>query len=721
MKSFLLPVAVCALLLSGPAPAGDTGASKSMPFTSDNPFAKPSTLPLQLPPFDKIKDEHFRPAFEAGMAEELKEMDVIAREPAAPTFDNTIVAMERAGQLLNRVNTVFGNLNASNTNDEIQAIDTEMSPKLAAHADEIYLNSALFKRVDTLFQQRDSLKLDAESATLLERYHTRFVRAGARLSDADKVRLRGLNEKISALTTQFQQNVLKSTKDDAVVVDKASDLDGLSAEQIGAAAQAAKGRGLEGKWLISLRNTTQQPVLSQLKNRALRERVHKASSARSAGGSADTTALIAQIVKLRAQHASLLGYANHAAEILSDETAGTPEAVNKILAQLAPAAVANAKQEAADIQKVIDAEARAAGRKSFKLQPWDWQYYTEIVRKARFDFDESQVKPYFELNHVLQDGVFYAAHELYGLSFKERHDLPVYQADVRVFDVFDADGSQLGLFLADFFARDNKQGGAWMNEYVSQSRLFNRKPVVVNNLNIVKPAAGQPVLVTFDEVTTMFHEFGHGLHGLFSSVQYPALAGTNVPRDFVEYPSQYNEMWAVWPSVLANYARHYQTGELLPKALLDKVLAAGKFNEGFKTTEYLAASLLDQSWHQISEKQAPAADQVMAFEAAALKKAGVDYAPVPPRYHSAYFLHVFSGGYSAGYYAYLWSEILARDTEHWFKTHGGLLRANGDYLRAKVLSRGRSDEPKRIFSEFYGGEPEIGPLLEHRGLSLPRK
>jgi peptidyl-dipeptidase Dcp len=426
----------------------------------------------------------------------------------------------------------------------------------------------------------------------------------------------------------------------------------------------------------------------------------------------------AKVVKLRAERAALLGYPNHAAYVLEDETAGTTAAVNKILSELAPAAEANARKEAAEMQKVIDQQAKAAGRESFELQPWDWAFYAEQVRKAQYAFDESQVRPYFELKHVLEDGVFYAAHELYGLTFKERHDLPVYQADVRVFEVFNEDGSPLGLFLADYFARDNKQGGAWMNEYVSQSRLLDLKPVVVNNLNIVKPAEGQPVLLTFDEVSTMFHEFGHGLHGLFSSVKYPLFAGTAVPSDFVEYPSQYNEMWAADPKVFAHYAKHYQTGDPMPKALVDKIVAARKFNEGFATSEYLAATLLDQAWHQIPASDAPAAKDVMLFEAAALKKNGVDYGAVPPRYHTPYFAHIFSGGYSAGYYSYIWSDVLAKDTEHWFDTHGGLQRANGDYLRAKVLSRGFSADSTTIFKEFYGRDPEVGPLLEHRGLVL---
>ena len=708
----LLPV-LSTLMLAIPAQAATLDEA--------NPFAQPSALPLQYPAFDRIHDGDFRPAFEAGMAEQRAEAAAIARDPEVPTFDNTLVALERSGRLLDRVQTVFSNINAANTNSEMQKIQTEMSPKLAAHRDAILLDAALFARVQMLYEQRAKLGLDAESTQLLKRTYTQFIRAGAPLSDADKTRLRELNAQLSSLTTQFQQNVLKATKDAAVVVDEVKLLDGFSEPQIAAAANAAKARELDEKWLITMQNTTIQPALAQLKNRALRERIYKASIGRSVGGAFDNTAVVAQIVRLRAERAKLLGYSSHAAYVLEDETAGSIAAVNKMLGELAPPAVANAKKEAADIQKLIDAQARAEHGKSFKLEPWDWAFYAEQVRAAKYAFDEAQVRPYFELDHVLKDGVFYAAHELYGLSFTERSDLPVYQPDVRVFDVTDRDGSPLGIFIADDYARDSKQGGAWMNAYVSQSGLFGWKPVVANHLNIPKPSAGQPTLLSFDEVTTLFHEFGHALHGLFSNVQYPSLAGTAVPRDFVEYPSQYNEMWARDPKVLANYAKHWQTGEALPQALADKVLAAAKFNQGFKTTEYLAAAIADQRWHQLAEGKTPAAKDVPAFEDAALKQAGVAFAPVAPRYHTTYFSHVFSGGYSAGYYAYLWSDVLARDTEHWMKTHGGLQRANGDFLRAKVLSRGRSADVLTLFKDFYGQDPDIAPLLENRGLVLAKK
>ncbi len=713
MKILQLLTVLSTLMLTIPVQAATLDAA--------NPFARASTLPLQYPAFDKIHDGDFRPAFEAGMAEQRAEAAAIARNPEAPTFDNTLVALERSGGLLDRVQTVFSNINAANTNSEMQKIQTEMSPKLAAHRDAIFLDAALFARVQMLYEQRAKLGLDAESAQLLKRTYTQFIRAGSPLSDVDKTRLRELNAQLSSLTTQFQQNVLKATRNAAVVVDDVKLLDGFSEPQIAAAANAAKVRELDGKWLIAMQNTTIQPALAQLKNRALRERIHTASIGRSVGGAFDNTAVVAQIVRLRAERAKLLGYSSHAAYVLEDETAGSVAAVNKMLGELAPPAVANAKKEAADIQKLIDAQARVEHGKSFKLEPWDWAFYAEQVRAAKYAFDEAQVRPYFELDHVLKDGVFYAAHELYGLSFTERSDLPVYQPDVRVFDVSDRDGSQLGIFIADYYARDSKQGGAWMNAYVSQSGLFGWKPVVANHLNIPKPSAGQPTLLSFDEVTTLFHEFGHAVHGLFSNVQYPSLAGTAVPRDFVEYPSQYNEMWARDPKVLANYAKHWQTGEALPQALADKVLAAAKFNQGFKTTEYIAAAIADQRWHQLAEGKTPAAKDVLAFEDAALKQAGVAFAPVAPRYHTTYFSHVFSGGYSAGYYAYLWSDVLARDTEHWMKTHGGLQRANGDFLRAKVLSRGRSADVLTLFKDFYGQDPDIAPLLENRGLVLAKK
>jgi peptidyl-dipeptidase Dcp len=699
-------------------PANTSQAANAATAAANSPFAQASSLPYNLPPFDQIKDADYKPAFEAGMAQQRREASAIAANPAAPDFDNTIVALERSGQMLTRVKDVFFNLINANTSPELDQIQQEMAPRLAAHQDAIFLDPQLFARVEQLYQQRAKLGLDPESLRLLERYRIEFVRAGARLSAADKDQLRKLNQQISSLTTQFQQTLLKANNDGAVVVERLADLDGLSPEAIAAAAQAASNRKLDGKWLIALQNTTDQPILAQLKNRQLRERIYTASITRGNGGGDDNIAGVAQIVKLRAQRAALLGYSSHAAYVLEDETAGTPDAVNRMLAQLAPAAAANARKEAAAMQQLIDRQAKASHTKPFKLQPWDWGFYAEQMRKARYNFDETQIKPYFELNRVLQDGVFYAAHRLYGLNFKERKDLPVYQKDVRVFEIFNEDGSPLGLFLFDPFARDNKQGGAWMNTYVSQSQLFASKPVVSNNINIVKPPAGKPVLLSFDEVNTMFHEFGHALHGLFSDVRYPMFSGTNVPPDFVEYPSQFNEMWAHNPQVLAHYAKHYQSGKPMPQALLNRVLAARKFNAGFETSEYLAAAMLDQAWYQLPADQTPAAKDVAAFEARALQAAASgDGYVVPPRYHTAYFQHIFASGYSAGYYAYIWSDVLAKDSEHWVNTNGGLQRANGDLLRAKVLSRGFSNDPSAVFKNFYGRGPEVGPLLEARGLT----
>jgi peptidyl-dipeptidase Dcp len=676
-----------------------------------NPFAAASSLPFHYPAFDKIKDEHFAPAFIEGMRIQLKEIDAIANNPKAATFDNTIVAMEKSGELLTRVQTTFGNLQGANTNDKLDAIDSEMSPKLAAHADAIYLNAKLYARVKTLYDRRDALKLDPESKHLLERYHTDFVRAGAKLSAADKEKLKAINGAIATLQTTFTQNVLKETNASALVVDTREELAGMTPAAIDAAAAAAKAKGMDGKFMVAVVNTSGQPPLAVLTNRAVREKLMAVSLARgSHGGEFDNREVVLKIAKARAEKATLLGYANFAAYSLEDQTAHDTAAVNKLLGELATPAVNNAKKEAADLQAVVDAE-----KGGFKIDAADWAFYTDKVRAQRFAFDENQLKPYFELNNVLTNGVFYAAGKLYGLSFKERKDLPVYNPDVRTFDVFDANGKQLAIFIADMYARSNKQGGAWMNEYISQSSLLGTHSVVANHLNIPKPPAGQPTLLTYDEVKTAFHEFGHALHGMFSNVKYPRFSGTNVPRDFVEYPSQVNEMWAVWPEVLANYAKHYQTGAPMPKELLDKVIASKKFNQGFLTTEYLSASLLDQRWHQLTPAQIPT--DVLGFEAQSLKDMGVDFAPVPPRYRTTYFSHSFSGGYSAGYYAYLWSEKLDADTVEWFKEKGGLKRENGDWFRAKLLSRGGTDDAMNLFRNFRGRDPVIEPLLERRGLT----
>ena len=700
--------AVAILALAARTAAADPQPAPPMP---DNPFFSESTLPFHLPPFDRIMDSDYTPAFERGMADQLKEDDAIASNPDKPTFDNTIVAMERSGRILARVSSVFFNLKDANGDAEMRKIDTAMAPRLSAHNDAIYLNAALFARVQAVFDQRSTLSLDPESLRLLERYHRDFVRAGARLSDADKARLRDLNAQIASLESTFRQNVLAEKNASSIVVHDRAELAGLSDSEIASLQQAAVEEKKPGEYVIRIVNTTGQAALASLENRALRERIMETSLGRgSSGGPFDNQATVVQLARKRAERATLLGYESHAAYQVEIGTARTVAAVDELLGKLVPPAVAKAKREAADMQAVIDQE-----HGGFQLASWDWDFYSEKVRTARYSFDESQLKPYFELNRVLVDGVFFAAHQLYGITFKERHDLPVYQPDVRVFEVYDKDGSPLAILLEDFYARPSKIGGAWMNEYVSQSGLFGDSPVVGNHHNIPKPAPGEPTLLTFDEVTTLFHEFGHGLHGMFSHVKYPLFAGTNVARDFVEYPSQVNEMWAAWPEVVRNYAKHYKTGEPMPIDLLNKMLATRKFNQGFATTEYLKAVLEDQAWHTLKADQVPS--DVAAFETATFKKNGADFAPVPPRYRSTYFSHVFaSDEYSAGYFSYIWADVLVADSIEWFANHGGLTRANGDHFRATVLSNGGSIEAMTLFGEFTGGGPEIGPLLRHRGL-----
>ncbi|MTV38615.1 M3 family metallopeptidase [Duganella radicis] len=678
---------------------------------ASNPFAKPSTLPFGYPAFDKIKNEDYAPAFEEGMRQQAAEIDAIANNKKPATFDNTIVAMEKGGQLLNRVSTVFYSLSGANTNDTFKALERELSPKLAAHNDAIRLNGKLYARIKSLYDKRDKLHLDAESKYLLERYHTDFVRAGAQLSDADKAKLKAMNGELAKLQTTFAQNVLEEANASALVVDTREELAGMSDKAIDAAAAAAKAKGMDGKFLIPVVNTTGQANLAVLTNRAVREKLMALSLARgSHGGKFDNTQVVLSLVKLRAEKAALMGYPNYAAYALADQTAHDTGSVNKILAELTRPAVANARKEGAEIQKVIDKE-----NGGFQLAAQDWSFYSDKVKAERFNFDANELRPYFELNNVLTNGVFFAANKVYGLSFKERKDLPVYNPDVRVFDVFDADGKQLAIFIADFYARSNKRGGAWMNAYVSQSSLMGTRPVVANHLNIPKPNDGEPTLLTYDELRTMFHEFGHALHGMFSNVKYPRFSGTRVPRDYVEFPSQVNEMWSVWPEVLANYAKHYQTGAPMPKELLDKVIASKKFNEGFRTTEYLAASILDQKWHQLGVNQIPT--DVLGFEAAALKEAGVDYAPVPPRYRTTYFSHTFAGGYSAGYYGYVWAEKLDADAVEWFIENGGMLRKNGDYFRKMLLSKGGTLDAMQMYRNFRGRDAKIQPLLERRGLT----
>jgi peptidyl-dipeptidase Dcp len=717
VKSISTQSALCAILAMTHIAAISVTAQTSRVQNSNvegNPLLTESSLPYHVPPFDKIKDEHFAPAMEAGMREELKEVEVVANNSEKPTFDNTIVALERTGRLLDRAERTFDNLNACNTNPTLQKIETEMAPKLAAHRDAIHLNSKLFARVQELYDNRDKLGLDPESAYLLERYYKDFVRAGAKLSDADKEKLKKMNAELATLQTQFEQNVLKEKNASSVVVDRKEDLAGLSDNQMASVTNAAKAEHKDGKFVIQLQNTTGQPLLGSLQNRSLRERIMQSSLRRnSKGGEFDTRNIVIRTAQLRAEKAKLLGYSNWAAYQLEDQTAHDVPTVNKLLGNLAPPAVANAKREAADMQKIVDEKNGGS-----QIASWDWDSYSEKVRKARYAFDESELRPYYELNHVILDGVFFAAGKLYGLTFKERHDIPVYQPDVRVFEAYDRDGKPLALFLGDYYARPSKRGGAWMNAYVQQNDLFATKPVVANHLNIPKPPPGEPTLLTHDEVRTAFHEFGHALHGMFSKVKYPRFSGTSVPRDFVEYPSQVNEMWATWPEVLKNYAKHYKTGEPIPQALLDKVIAAEKFNQGYKTTEYLSASLVDQAWHQLNPPDVP--KDAVAFEADALHKAGVDFQPVPPRYRSFYFSHAFAGGYSAGYYSYLWSEVLDADTVEWFKQHGGLKRENGDRFRAMLLSRGGSADALGLFKNFVGRDPYIEPLLKRRGLDRTR-
>jgi len=703
-----------ASLGAGAAPAEPAAnhASQTM-----NPFFQQSPLPYQYPQFDKVKDTDFAPAFDRGMAEQAREIQAIADSRKAPTFDNTILAMERSGQLLTRAAIAFGNLTSTNTNDALDKLDAEYSPKFAAHRDSIYLNAKLFARIKALYEKRASLGLDDQGVRLIERYYTDFVRAGANLTDAQKTRVKEINAEMATLTTQFSQNVLAEVNDSAVIVSDRAELAGLSDEQIAVLAKSAEEKGMPGKYRIALLNTTGQPLLPQLDNRALRERLHKASVARGSRGNAfDNRAIVARVAKLRAERAAIMGYSSYAAFGLAEETAKNPEAVNAMLAKLAPAAVANARKEGAVLQAMIDQEQKAKKQPTFALEPWDWAYYTEKVRKAQYDFDENQLKPYLELNNVLEKGIFHAVTELYGVTFKQRTDLPVYHEDVKVYEAFNADGSELALIIVDPFARSSKRGGAWMSSYVDQSELMGTKPVVAFHLNVTEPTEGKPALLTWDDVNTAFHEFGHVLHGMFSDVKYPYFSGTNVPRDFVEFPSQVNEMWSTWPSVLANYAVHWQTGEPMPKELLDKVLSAEKFNQGYTTTEYLGAALLDQRWHQVSAEQLPDADGVMAYEAKALQDVGLDYAAVPPRYRTNYFSHIM-GGYAAGYYAYIWSEVLDATTVEWIKNHGGLTRANGDRFRAKLLSRGGSKDALQLFRDFAEQEPDIQPLLERRGLT----
>lgn len=697
-------------LVAAGALAAGAGVAQDAVFGPANPFYKASTLPFQAPPFDKIMDADYEPAILAGMAEQAKEMRAIGQQSAKPTFENTIVAMEKSGDLMNRVDAAFSGVAGANTNPVIEKVQQEMAPKAAAHEDAIYLDTKLFERVETLYEKRDSLKLDTESKRLLEFYYLRFVHRGAKLKDAAKARLKQINAEESTLSNQFSRRLLAATKAAAYETTNRQMLAGLSDAQIAAAAAAGKARGANG-YVISLQNTTQQPALAQLSVRGTRQALFDRSWTRAEmGGENDTRDTIAKLAVLRAEKGKLLGYSTYAAWKLKDQMAKTPEAAIQFMDALVPAATARAAREAKDIQDVITAQ-----NGGFKLEPWDWEFYAEQVRKAKYDLDEKEVRPYFEINNVLQNGVFYAATRLYGITFKERHDLPVYHPDVRVFEVFNADGSHLALWYCDYWKRDNKRGGAWMSEFVGQSRLKGTSPVTYNVANFTKPAEGQPALVTYDDARTMFHEFGHALHGMFAAAEYPSLSGTNVPRDFVEFPSQFNEHWMTQPEVFAHFATHYQTGAPMPSELAANLKKAGNFNQGYSLTELLGAAELDMQWHTLAAGAAqPETD---AFEKEALTKKGLNVPQVPPRYRSSYFSHIWGNGYSAGYYAYLWSEMLDDAAYQWFEENGGLTRANGDRFRAMILSRGNTEDLNAMYDKWLGGTPKIGPMLKQRGLS----
>jgi peptidyl-dipeptidase Dcp len=688
--------------------AGQTATQK---FGPDNPFYAASTLPFQAPPFDKIKDSDYQPALEAGMAEQIKEVEAIANNPAPPTFENTFVALEKTGQLFNRVMAVFNGVTGANTNPTLQQVQSDEAPKLAAHQDAIFLNSKLFARIKAVYDERASLNLDPESLRLVEYDYKEFVHAGAALSDADKAQLKKLNEEESTLSNDFIIKLLAATKAAAYSTTDQAALKGLNDAQVAAAAQAAQERKQQG-WVIPLQNTTQQPDLTVLADRATRKALFEDSWTRAERGDAnDTRSTIARIAQIRAEKAKLLGFPDYAAWTLTDQMAKTPEAALKFLNDLVPAATAKAASEGKDIQAVIDAQ-----NGGFTLEPWDWNFYAEQVRKAKYDLDESQVKPYFELNNVLENGVFYAATQLYGITFKELHDIPVYNPDVRVFEVFDADGKPMALWYCDYFKRDNKNGGAWMDSFVQQSKLLGTLPVVFNVANFQKPAPGQPALISFGDVTTMFHEFGHALHGMFADTEYPSLSGTSVPRDFVEFPSQFNEHWAMYPAVFNHYAKNYKTGEPMPAELVAKIRKAATFNQGYMLTELLAAAELDMQWHMLPA-DAPLQNPD-TFETEALKKTNLLISTVPPRYRSSYFMHIWANGYAAGYYAYMWTEMLDDDAYQWFEDHGGLTRENGERFRRMVLSRGNTEDLEAMYERWLGAKPTIEPMLKFRGLAV---
>lgn len=675
-----------------------------------NPFASPSKLPYQAPPFNKIKNADYKPAFEEGIKQQLKEINLIADNPASPTFENTIVAMEKTGQLLNRVSAAFGALTGANTNSDLEKLQEEMAPKFAAMSNEILLNEKLFTRIETIYNNRLKLKLSSDAIRLIEVTYRRFVMAGAKIPAEEKAKLKKLNEEEATLGARFTNLLLNANKVGALVVSDQSELAGLSENDLAAYAQSAKSRNLEGKWVIPLQNPTQQPALQSLTNRNTRQKLFELSWNRAEkNDSNDTREIVSRMASIRAEKANLLGFPSYAAWKLQDQMAKTPETVDRFFEQLIPSVVNKATQEATEIQKLIDEQ-----KGGFQLQPWDWDHYAEQVRKAKYNLDVNEVKPYFELNTVLEKGVFYAANQLYGLTFKERHDIPVYQADVRVFEVFDADGKSMALFYCDYFKRDNKRAGGWMNSFVEESKLLGTKPVVYNVCNFTKPAPGQPALISFDNVKTMFHEFGHALHGMFANQIYPTLSGTSEARDFVEFPSQFNEHWALDPKILKNYAIHYQTGASIPPSLVDKIRKAATFNTGYSLAEQIQASLLDMQLHKLAADQT--IKDVDQFEKEALSKTGFNLPQVPPRYRSSYFSHIWTYSYSAGFYAYQWTKMLEEDAYSWFEENGGLTRANGQRFRDMILSRGNSEDLNKMFRAFRGRDPDINSMKKYLGL-----
>ncbi|MFV0590651.1 MAG: peptidyl-dipeptidase Dcp [Draconibacterium sp.] len=705
-KIFYLPV----LLLLMLAACGPKQQQKNNDSMQNNPLLSKSDLPYGAPDFTRLKNEDFKPAIEEGMKEQMAEIKAIANNTEPATFENTLVAIEKSGQTLSRAYGVFGLLAGANTNPDIQQTEEDLAPKLAAHSDAIFLNDKLFQRVKSIYNQRESLNLDAESLKLVEYYYQKFELAGANLSAEDKEKMKKLNEEEASLSTKFGNMLIAAAKKGALVVDTKEQLNGLSSGEISAAAKRAEEGSMSGKYMVTLQNTTQQPDLQSLTNRETRKQLFENSWNRAEQGDEnDTRSIITRIAEIRAEQAKIMGFKNFAEWQLQDQMAKTPEAVEELLGKLTPAATAKAKEEAADIQKLINKQ-----NGGFELEAWDWNLYAEKVRKEKFDLDESQIKPYFELNNVMQNGVFYAASQLYGITFKERKDIPVYQDDVRVWEIFDKDGSSMALFYTDYYKRDNKAGGAWMGNITEQSKLLGNKPVIYNVCNFAKPAPGEPALISFDDVTTMFHEFGHALHGLFASQQYPSLSGTNVSRDFVELPSQFNEHWALYPTVFANFAKHYKTGEPMPQELVEKIKKSATFNQGYAFTEFLAAALLDMQWHTISAGQK--IDDADAFELNALKKTGMYLKEVPPRYRSSYFLHIWGHGYAAGYYAYCWAEVLDNDAFQWFQENGGLTPENGQRFRDMILSIGNTRDLAKAYHDFRGKDADIKPLLRKRGL-----